>query len=180
MPILLEHSLLTALATSPRRAVSPVRPEQHNSLLPLPAYCIEPLTNLAVHREYSCRRGNILHHETQGSQDALTHFVIPRSTLPLLQGQLKSLSRIFCEERGHLPGKLCIVDRDINFIVPDQAQSIKIARSDRRPLSINGAGLRVQQGIAIAKDAHTTMQAISKVAMRNPVRQNMVGDPGHK
>ena len=71
------------------------------------------------------------HHETQGSQDALTHFVIPRSTLPLLHGQFKPLSRIFCEERGHLAGKLFIVDCDIDFIVPDQTQAIKIACSDR-------------------------------------------------
>jgi len=40
----------------------------------------------------------------------------------------------------HLPGKRCTVDRDIDFIVPDQAQAIKIARSNHRPLSINGAG----------------------------------------
>src|SRR5712691_1511752 len=36
------------------------------------------------HRECSCERGSTSHHKTQGSQDALTHFVIPRSTLPLL------------------------------------------------------------------------------------------------
>jgi len=48
-------------------------------------------------------------------------------------------TRIFCEQRRHLPGKRCTLDRDIDFIVPDQAQAIKIARSNHRPLSINGA-----------------------------------------
>ena len=79
----------------------------------------------------SFKKGGFLHHDTQGSQDALTHFDIPRSTLPLLHGQLKPLGRIFCEERGHLAGKLCTIDRDIDFIVPNQTQTIEIARSDR-------------------------------------------------
>ena len=51
----------------------------------------------AVQRVYYCERGCASHHETQGSQDALTHFDIPRSALPLLHGQLKLLSRIFRE-----------------------------------------------------------------------------------
>ena len=42
------------------------------------------------------------HHPVQGSQDALTHLGIPRSTLPLLHGQFKPLARGFCEERRHL------------------------------------------------------------------------------
>jgi hypothetical protein len=88
-------------------------------------------TSFAVHRGCSCQRGSPLHHEAQGSQDALTHFVIPRSTLPLLHGQFKSLGRIFCEECRHVLGKLCTIDRDIDFIVPDQAQTIEIACSDR-------------------------------------------------
>ena len=50
----------------------------------------------------------------------------------------------FCEERGHLAGNLFAVDCDMDFIVPNQTQTIKIACSDRRPLSINGAGLRMQ------------------------------------
>ena len=48
-------------------------------------------------------RSSTSHHETQGSQDALAHFVIPRPILPLLFGQFKLLSCIFCEEREHLP-----------------------------------------------------------------------------
>ncbi len=62
-----------------------------------------------------------LHQETQGSQDALAHLVKPRSALPLLHGQFEPLGRIFCEECGHLAGKLCTVDRDIDLIVPNQA-----------------------------------------------------------
>src|SRR2546425_2816559 len=113
----------------------------------------------------SCEKGGFSHHDTQGSQDALTHFDIPRSTLPLLHGQFKSLGRIFCEERGHLLGQLCTVDRDIDFIVPNQTQAIEVARSDRRPLPINGAGLGMQHGIPVAKDANSSLQAISKVAI---------------
>src|SRR5689334_11890296 len=64
--------------------------------------------------ERTSERGSTSHHETQGSQDTLTHFVIPRSTLPSLHGQFKLLGRIFCEECGHLPGQLCTVDRDID------------------------------------------------------------------
>jgi hypothetical protein len=79
-----------------------------------------------------CTNSALVNH--RGSE-ALTHFVIPRSTLPLLYRQFKPLSRIFCEEYGYLSGKLCTVDRGIDFIVPDQAQAIKVARSDRRPLS---------------------------------------------
>jgi hypothetical protein len=54
-----------------------------------------------------------------------------KHSLPLLHGQFKSLGRIFCEECRHLPGKLCAVDRDIDFIGPHQPQAIEIARSDR-------------------------------------------------
>ena len=57
-----------------------------------------------------------LHQETQRSQDALTHFVIPRSALPLLHGQYKPPGRIFREERGHLPGKRFAEDRGIDFM----------------------------------------------------------------
>src|SRR5437868_5475450 len=100
---------------------------------------------------------------TGSTKPGQPHFVIPRSALPLLHGQFKLLGRIFCEERGHVLGKLCAVDRDIDFIVPNQAQAIEIACSDRRPLSINGAGLRMQPGIAVAEDAHTALQAIVTV-----------------
>src|SRR6266436_5599066 len=78
-------------------------------------------TGFAVHRGCSCERSGTSHQETQGSQDALTHFVIPRSTLPLFHGQFKPLGRIFCEERGHLLGELCTVGRGIDFIVANQA-----------------------------------------------------------
>ncbi len=57
--------------------------------------------------------------------------VVPRSTLPLLYCQFKHLGCILCEECGHLPSKLFAVDRDIDFIVPHQAQTIEITRSDR-------------------------------------------------
>src|SRR2546426_9757577 len=112
---------------------------------------------LIVYRMCSCKRSSTSHQEVQGSQDALTHLVIPRSTLPLLHGQLKPLGCIFCEERRHLAGKRCTEDRDIDFIVADQAQAVKIARSDRRPLFVDGAGLRVQHGIAVAKNTNATL-----------------------
>jgi hypothetical protein len=38
----------------------------------------------------------------------------------------------------------------------------------------------VQHGIAVAKDANSGLQAVSKVAMRNPVGHTMVGVPGYK
>ena len=94
------------------------------------------------------------HQQAQGSQDTLTHFVIPRTALPLLSGQFEHLAGIFGEERRHLPGELRAVDPDIDFIVADQAQPVEVACADRRPLPIDGAGLCVQHGVAVAKDAH--------------------------
>ncbi len=38
----------------------------------------------------------------------------------------------------------------------------------------------MQHGIPVAKDANTASQTISKVAMRNPVHHDMVGDPRNK
>ena len=51
---------------------------------------------------------------------ALTHFLRPGSSLPLLQGQLKLLGCIFCEEREHLLGQCCTVHCSVDFIVSDQ------------------------------------------------------------
>ena len=38
----------------------------------------------------------------------------------------------------------------------------------------------MQHGMAVAKDANAALQAIGKVAMCNPVRHHMIGDPGYQ
>ena len=74
-------------------------------------------------------------------------------------------------------GKRCTVDREIDLIVADQAQAIQIARSNGRPLPIDGTGLGVQHRVAVSKNANPTFQTVRKVAMGHPVCQNVVGLP---
>jgi hypothetical protein len=64
----------------------------------------------------------------------------PANIAEQVDNTIITFTSIFCEMRRHLPGKRCTVDRDIDFNVPDQAQAIKIACSNHRPLSINSAG----------------------------------------
>ena len=82
--------------------------------------------------------------KAQRSHDPLTQLNIPVTTLPLWQRLLKHASSITIEKVLHLPRQLSAVNLDIDLKVADRTQPVQVSSTQRDPLTINRARLRMR------------------------------------
>ena len=102
------------------------------------------------------------------------------TTLPLWQRLLKHASSITIEKVLHLPRQLSAVNLDIDLKVADRTQPVQVSSTQRDPLTINRARLRMQHCVSVAKDANTPFKALSKVPACQPICHDMIGVPGNQ
>ena len=98
---------------------------------------------------------------------------------PFIKVQLEGVGDVTGEQFFHLLGQCFTVNFRIDLVVADGTEAVEIGGADSGPLSVNGAGFGVQH-VAVAKNANTGFEAVSKVTACEPVYDNMIGYPWYQ